>query len=271
MKITHALPLAMATAASFAALPASAQDTGDRSTHFQGLYVGGGGGYQMQSNHRGATVEFDTDNNGTYGDTVTTVGGANAFTGFCGGYSEATTQSAGCKGNKDRGEYFGRVGYDMRRGDWVVGALVEGGGGDTANRVTAFSSTPQSYAFSRGVDWSAALRLRAGYTPGGGVLFYGTGGGVYANMRHEFRTTNTSATFARGGGDDAWGWQAGGGVEAMVLPHVSIGMEYLYTNLDDKDFYVTASGGAFGSATRMRPADHSYETHAVRGTVNFRF
>lgn len=264
--IAIALAATMLTAA-----PAMAQEI-DTANTFNGLYVGAVGGYSMQSNDRGSTVEFDTDNNGGYGDTVPGPGGTNAFApGFCGGFLQGNTPASGCKGDKDRAEYYGRVGFDKRYGNWVVGALLEGGRTEAVDRTTAFSSTPRAYSFSRGIDWSAAARLRAGYTPNGGILFYATGGGAYANMKHRFDTTNTTATFTDNGKDDAWGYQVGGGVEAMITNNISIGAEYLYSDFDDKKYYVTASGGAFGAATRMRPADQGFNFHSIRGSINFRF
>ncbi|MET0241483.1 MAG: outer membrane beta-barrel protein [Sphingobium sp.] len=264
------------TASALATMPALAQDQSERDTHFNGLYIGAGGGYSMQPNDSGSTVAFDTDGNGSFDNTVVVPGTTNnAFApGFCSGYPLNGTPSnppSGCKGDKDRAEYFGRVGYDRRMGNFVLGAVIEGGKSDAVDRTTAFSGTPHYYTFSRGIDWQASARLRAGYTPNGGILFYVTGGGTYANMDHAFVTSNRASSFVQNDKDDAWGYQAGGGIEAMVLKNVSIGMEYLYTDLDDKKYFVTATGGPFGAGTNMRPADQGFNFHAVRGTVNFRF
>lgn len=273
----------LATATVLTAAPALAQDTGDRANHFNGFYVGVGGGYNMQSADNRSDVVFDSDRNGSFDNTVLTGGGANAFAplagnpAFCSGVpvNNSRTADAGCKGDKDRGEYFARVGYDRRMGNFVLGAVIEGGKTDSVDRTTAYSTTPHNYVFSRGVDWTAAARLRAGYTPNGGVLFYATGGGIYAKMDHGFSTTNTTSTFVQNGEDNAWGYQAGGGIEAMVTQHISIGLEYLYTDIDDDKYSVTATtpaGAPFlASGTNMRPRDQSFNYHAVRGTVAFRF
>jgi outer membrane immunogenic protein len=93
-------------------------------------------------------------------------------------------------------------------------------------------------------------------------------------MKHRFDTNNTTATFTQNDSDDAWGYQAGGGIEAMVTKNISLGLEYLYTDINDKDYAVTATGGPFslaGTSTQMRPADQKFNYHAVRGSVNFRF
>ncbi len=279
MQYKKSIMAVLATATVLSAAPALAQDTGDRATHFNGLYVGAGGGYDMQSADRGSTVVFDTDRNGSYDNTVTTGTGANAFgslngnPAFCGGYPNggSRTSETGCKGDKDRGEYYGKVGYDRRMGNFVVGLVLEGGKSDAEDRTTAYSTTPHFYSFSRGIDYYGAARLRAGYTPNGGVLFYGTGGGIYANMNHGFSTSNTTSSFTQNNKDDAWGYQAGGGIEAMVTKKVSIGLEYLYTDINDDKYTVTAVGGPFGTGTNMRPGDQGFNYHAVRGSVNFRF
>jgi outer membrane immunogenic protein len=276
---------AIFAAATMMTASAAMADTGDRATHFNGFYIGAGGGYDVQSADRGSDVVFDTNRDGSYGDTVRTGGGADAFAplagnpAFCSGVPiDNSRTSTGCKGDKDRGEYFGRVGYDRRMGNFVVGLVVEGGSSGVTDRTTAYSITPHNYVFSRGIDWTAAARLRAGYTPNGGALFYLTGGGVYANLDHEFSTTNPAGgavSFAQNGKDNAWGYQAGGGIELMVMKNISVGMEYLYTDINDDDYSVTLTGGPFSlvspGGTNLRPRDQSLNYHAVRGTVAFRF
>ncbi|MFT3964354.1 MAG: outer membrane beta-barrel protein [Sphingobium sp.] len=276
---------ALAAATAMTALPAAAQDTGDRATHFNGFYIGAGGGYDMQNNHRGQSVGFDTDRNGTFNDTVPlTVAGGNAFVpGFCPGFATSTTPASGCTGDQDAGEFFGKIGYDRRMGNFVVGAVLEGGKTYAKDYTTAFSNTGTAtnfYTLERGVDWSASARLRAGYTPNGGMLFYATGGGIYANMKNRLYTSNTANSFAFNGKDDAWGYQVGGGIEEMVAKNISIGMEYLYTDInDDKSYFSAGQGSApatnpfvlTSGGTNFRQNDQSFNYHAVRGSVNFRF
>ncbi|MFZ5706215.1 MAG: hypothetical protein ACOY5R_13260, partial [Pseudomonadota bacterium] len=116
--------LLAATAASVLAVPAVAQDNRDPSQDFDGPYISIGGGATLQGSDRGETLVFDTNRDGSYGDTVTTVGGTDAFSpGFCNG---AATSSAniGCRNDKDGPEFFGRLGYDKRMGNFVLGAVV---------------------------------------------------------------------------------------------------------------------------------------------------
>lgn len=276
---------ALAGATALAAMPAAAQDTGDRATHFNGFYVGAGGGYDMQQKNRNQTLQFDTDRNGSFDNSVPlTSAGGNAFApGFCSGFATSTSPSTGCSGDQDAGEFFGRVGYDRRMGNFVVGGVLEAGKTYAKDYTSGFSNTgtaTDAYTLERGVNWSGSARLRAGYTPNGGILFYATGGGIYANMKHRLYTSNTANSFTSNGKDSAWGYQVGGGIEAMVTRHVSIGMEYLYTDLnDDKSYWQVGAGSApatspfllNGGGTNMRQGDQSFNYHAVRGSIAYRF
>ncbi len=273
------LSLLAVLAASAVAVPAFAQDR-DTSGDFDGPYISIGGGGTLQGNDRGETVVFDTNRDGTYGDQVTTVGGANAFsTGFCNG---AATSSANinCRNDKDGPEYFGRLGFDKRTGNFVLGAVVEGGRSVARDSVTAFSTTPASYTFSREADYQANARLRAGYTPGGGALFYVTGGGAYARLDNRFSTSNGANSFADNGKTNGWGYTAGGGAEVMVTNNIAVGLEYLYTDIKDNDFVVNVGPGTApptnpfllnGGGTDMKRSSDNFRTHSVRGTLSFRF
>ncbi len=273
MKFTSLL---IATAAGSLAVPAMAQDR-DAAEDFNGPYIGVVGGYTMQPNDGHETLTFDTDLDGTYGDPVNTAGGNNAFSpGFCGGGATGTA-NRDCTNDKDGAEYMARLGYDKRMGNFVVGAVLEGGRSEARDRVSGFSTTPASYTMSREADWQAGARLRAGYTPGGGVLFYATGGGAYAKMDNRFATTNTANSFADSGKTNAWGYSAGGGAEAMLTRNVSLGLEYLYTDLNDDDYTVQVGQGTapdanpFGEGTDIKRSDPHFRTHSVRASVNFRF
>lgn len=276
--------LLAAAAVSALAVPAMAQEaTGggrDTSQDFNGPYIALGGGYTVQGNDRRETLVFDNDLDGTYGDTVNTSGGANAFSpGFCNGAATGTANQ-GCRNDKDGPEYFGRVGYDRRMGNFVVGAVLEGGRSEARDSVSGFSTTPAAYAMSREADYQAGARLRAGYTPGGGALFYVTGGGAYARLDNKFTTTNTANSFADNGKTNAWGYSAGGGAEIMVTNKIGLGLEYLYTDVKDKDYTVNVGPGTApatnpflieAGGTDIQRSDPHFRTHSIRGTMSFRF
>lgn len=277
MKLTSLL---VASAATMLAVPAMAQDGHDRSQDFNGPYIAIGGGGTLQGSDRGETLVFDTNRDGTYGDPVNTAGGVDAFApGFCNGAATGTA-NVGCRNDKDGPEYFARAGYDKRMGNFVLGAMIEGGRSEARDSVSGFSSTPASYTMSREADWQASARLRAGYTPGGGALFYVTGGPAYARLNNKFVTTNTANSFADNGKTNAWGYAAGGGAEIMVTQKVSIGLEYLYTDIKDDDYVVNVGAGTApptnpfllnGGGTDIQRSSANMRTHSVRGTIGFRF
>lgn len=274
-KILLALPMIAGAAW---ANPAMAQD---RDTHFDGPYVSVSIGQAAATNRDGVDpVVFDTNRDGTYGDQVTTTTGFNAFSpGFCPGVASGNAQG-NCAGDKNGVEYAARLGYDMRMGDIVIGGLIEGAKPEAMDAASAFSTTPAGYHLAREIDWSASARARLGYTPGGGALFYATGGGSYAKVNHTFSTTNTANSFtSTSDGDMIWGWQAGGGAEIMVAKNFSVGLEYLYNRYDDDKYFVAIGPGTAsatnpfllnGGGTNMRQ-DTRFEFHSVRATLNLRF
>lgn len=276
-----------AIAALAIAAPASAQsmDEGQPSDFFNGFYVGGTFGLDVPSD-RDTAVSFDRNRDGTYGDTVTTVAGANAFSpGFCDGAARGRTPGEGCQKDRDDYGYSIRAGYDTRLGEdgmFVAGVLVEAAKSEATDYVTAFSTTPANYVFSRGVDHSFTARGRLGISPGEGRgLFYVTGGVGFAKMEHGFSTSNGANSFTQNNADEyAFGAQLGGGAELVVANNISIAFEYLHQTFDDSDYFVAVGPGTApatnpfllaGGGTNMRPANTDYTFDSFRVGLNFRF
>lgn len=261
-----------------AAAPAYAQDAPD-GDEFTGFYVGGSAGYTVQKNDRGESILFDAGRNGTYGDTITTAAGDNAFApGFCNGAATSNDNIA-CKNDKDGLEYYARLGFDKQMGKVVLGAVAEFGKSEVSDSVSAFSTTPAFYTMTRELDWNAALRARAGYTVGPKTLVYATGGGAYAKIDHKFATSNTANSFEITGDDNAWGWQAGGGLEQKLGRNVSVGVEYLYSRYNDDNSGVTVGTGTADAANPFVLAGgadfarspNRFDFHSLRATAAFRF
>lgn len=267
-------------------VPAFAQDDMsaggfNRDAHFDGPYIGVFGGISMPKSGVGDTISFDRNGDGNYNDTVITSGNTNAFsTGFCNGAFTGTA-NAGCRDDESKAEYGIRVGYDSRMGDVVIGGLVEVSKSDATDYTSAFSTTPAAYQIARKVDYGISARARLGFTPGGGALFYATGGGTYARIDHTFSTTNTSNAFTPvNDGKMVWGWQAGGGAEIMLTNSVSLGLEYLHTRYTDNKYSVNVAQGSAlssnpfvlgGGTTNLRPTETQFTTNAVRASLGFRF
>ena len=277
MKIQQFLA-ASALAFAMTAAPAFAQEADEE---WEGGYIGGSIGIAAQNNDRNEGVVFDTNLDGGYGDTVRTSLGADAFSpGFCGGAADGRTPIEGCRGDKDGLEYNIRAGYDTQMGNIVIGALIEGGKNEARDSVTAFSTTPANYVFTRELDYQLGARARVGYAARG-ALFYGTGGVAYGKIDNSFSTTNGANSFTTNGSTKSWGYSYGGGTEVKIAKNFSLGLEYLYTNYVDDDYVVAVGPGSAPvtnpfrivnpNGTNMRRDDSDFDMHNIRLTANFRF
>jgi outer membrane immunogenic protein len=268
-----------ALAATLSATSAMAQSD-DTETGFNQFYVGGSFGGAHTATKQDSIL-FDRDLNGTFGDTVTTAAGANAFSpGFCSG-TATSTANGNCSFRRDGIEYYGRIGGDTQRGRVVAGFVLEGGRPDFNESVSAFSTTPASYTITRDVRYNINARGRLGYTPNDQTLFYAAGGPTYAKVRMYNATSNTANSFTTNGDQDAWGFNVGGGVEQKIGKHFSIGLEYLYTDVKaDKGRVRVGPGTApatnpflLGNAagTDFRFSNQNMRWHSARVTAAFRF
>ena len=271
---------ALMTAA--AATPAFAQD--GEPLEFDGFYVGGSIGATFNSDNDDETILFDRNLDGTFGDTVTTGAGANAFsTGFCGG-SVGTSPSrpgSGCDSEDTALEFSARAGFDRQMGNLVVGLIGEVGITDASSSVTAFSTTPASYTFTREIEALANLRARAGFTVTPTTLAYATGGIGYAALDNSFTTTNTANGVSRDLDDESIGFVVGGGVEQKLGRNLSVGVEYLYQQYEDESSVRLTNSGTtpatnpflLGNAngTDFIRSDDKLDLHSLRAVVNFRF
>lgn len=284
MRRVIAMTTACAALLLWSATSASAQS-------WTGLYIGGSIGNGFLSKDDSETVLFDTNLDGTFGDTVRTVAGADAFsTGFCPGLAVNATAASGCTDDENGIDFGGRVGYDWQIGRFVVGGLVDVSRTDVTDHLTAFSTTPAFYSFSRELQYATGFRGRAGFGSDR-VLVYGTAGAAWGSIGQRFTTSNAVNTFIAVNqendanddgfaGESAWGYQAGGGVEFRVGPKVSVSGEYVFSSFDDRDNSIVRSQGPApatnpfilvnASGTNFQRTD-SFEFQTVRVGVNYRF
>lgn len=248
---------------------------------WRGGYVSGHLGMSMIP--KGAAednvVRFDTNLDGTFDDVVRTAAGANAFSpGFCVGAAASAVPTGGCAIDDDGFDFGVRGGYDWQRGGLVVGLVAELAAPDHVDSVSAFSTTPAFYTFTREVEWVTGFRVRAG-AGWGRALIYGTGGAAWAKIDHRFATSNAVNTFVENDDDMGWGYQLGGGAE-FKLGRLTVGGEYLWTTLMDEDRYTVRAQGPApatnpfiltnASGTDLQRADRS-DFGAVRFTAGVRF
>ncbi|MET0554498.1 MAG: outer membrane beta-barrel protein [Vicinamibacteria bacterium] len=246
---------------------------------WNGFYLGGQVGGVFLPDGADAFVTFDTNLDGGFGDTVNTAAGANAFSpGFCPGVPQGVTPAAGCTREDSGVDFGGRVGYDWQSGSFVYGLVGEVSAPDITDSLTAFSTTPASYTFTRELKTLGSLGLRVGYG-GSKLLVYGTGAVAYADLDRTFGTSNRVNTFVQTVDDGAWGYRAGGGVE-YKLNRLSLGAEYLFTSVSDTDRFTVRSQGpapATNPFIRVNPAgtdlqrSDDLEFQSVRLTVSYRF
>jgi outer membrane immunogenic protein len=237
-----------------------------------GFSVGLLGGALDADDEEGEVLLFDRNLDGTFGETVTTSGGADAFSpGFCGGQGLTNSAAGGCDDDKEGYEGAVRVGYDVQWGGWVVGAVVEVGGTSAEDSVTGFSSTPAGYSFKRSLHDLTAARLRLGYVVGP-VLVYGTGGVARGSIDNRFFTTNSVNSFTALNPDeqDLDGVQYGGGLEWRLAPNLSLVGEYVRTELDaDDPFVIRVGRGAAPATNPFILAPNSTGTDIIRSSDEF--
>lgn len=268
-----------AAALSAAALCTSAFAQDD----WAGWYAGVNVGANSADGESRETLVFDRDLNGQFNDQVTTAppANANAFSpGFCGG-AATSSANASCRGDDDGWEFGLRGGYDWQTGSWVFGVLGEASAVDVTDSVSGFSTTPASYTFTREANWIAAIRARAGYAAGS-YLLYGTGGFVYADVDHRFDTSNGANAFTPRGDGSVSGHQWGLGVERKWNENWSLGLEYLYTTLQDDDYTVRVTQGTAPptnpfvlapntTGTDIRRSENDFKFDSLRLTATYRY
>jgi outer membrane immunogenic protein len=266
----------VAIAAVASAGPAAAQ-----SADWTGGYVGGRIGYAFGLDDNDERILFDRNLDGTFGDTITTAAGANAFSpGFCGGSANSALAADQCDKDNNGIDYGIHAGYDYDFGSLVVGALVEYGKSDVEDAVTAFSTTPANYVFNREMRGTYGVRGRVG-VDAGAFMPYVTAGVVRAKIRNSFSTTNAVNAFALNERSHTeTGYRLGGGVETMVGP-LAVGLLYLYTSVKDDDARVAVTQGTAGATnpfilgnpngTIFARSEDRFNVHALSLTASYRF
>ncbi len=254
-----------------------------QTTDWTGLYVGVQAGLAKEVG-KTDRVAFDTNRDGNFNDTVRTAAGADAFSpGFCQGAARGANVTDGCRfGADDNLSYGIKAGYDWQFGNFVIGAVGDWNAANIRSDVSAFSTTPASYTFTRDLKSVAALRGRAGYAFDTSLV-YATGGWAWGDMKRGFSTTNTANSFALAQDSDPQGYQVGAGYELklnnMMGNNWSVGIEYLWTQLEDDSVVAVGRGTApvtnpfllvNSTGTDMARQNEDFEFGQLNLTLNWR-
>ncbi len=181
---------------------------------------------------------YAQNNTGYYGASTS----ANNWGGIYGGVVAGFGWGNGAGLDTDGGVMGVTLGYNYQYHDLVVGAE-----GDLS-----YSGIGSRSAVGRfDQNWIGTARLRAGYAFDRFMVF-GTGGFAFSTA--EFK----SPAFGK---DDAthYGWTLGGGIEAALTEKITAKVDYLYTNLNTKNYTV-------GAGIRANP-----DVSQLRAGVNYRF
>ena len=156
---------------------------------------------------------------------------------------------------KESGSFFEgvQIGYNYKlQNNFVVGAEADATfpvypeplTGRTIGGVTTLASPlgPESYLDT--VLASGTFRGRIGYAPGRWLL-YAAGGAAWT---YDQRTLTQLATgLSEDKNQVRWGWAAGAGIEAPLIPHWTARLEYLYTDYGNSSVTFPAAGQRFAS------------------------
>jgi outer membrane immunogenic protein len=247
---------------------------------WSGLYIGANGGWSSNDTRDRSSI------------TVNQLSGVNAGAGPV-AVPPTTFPASRFGGHNDDGFMGGgQVGYNVQAGGLVFGAEGDFDGLSGRRSQTSFYNLPATGLTTGSLvtvrqetnpDWVATLRGRAGFAFNR-TLVYGTGGVAWADMhdRASFTyapsvtgavTTANPGTsfgpFSNGGRNDGvhTGWTAGGGVEFLAAPNITVGAEYRHTEIGSGNGFI-GSSAANGVSER---GSNDFHDDAVLGRVNVKF
>ncbi len=163
---------------------------------------------------------------------------AGAYAGVNVGYQWGKVTNTGTHPSGLEGGLQG--GYNWQQGQFVFG-------GETDLQVSGADDTFAPFKFSN--PWFGTLRGRAGMAMNN-ILFYGTLGLAYGGLKGETGGLSESKTHV--------GWAAGLGAEVGFTPNWSAKVEYLYADLGNRSYSITAK-------------DNGLTTSVLRVGINYHF
>jgi outer membrane immunogenic protein len=152
----------------------------------------------------------------------------------------------------------GQVGYNWQNGALVFGLEFSG----SAAHLTGSHVIPGTLAdtYNTRVDSVFLFTGRIGWAADR-FLVYATGGAASVRDRYRYVEVGTGTASAR---ETRWGWTVGAGVEMGLAPNWSLGFQYNYVGLGDRDRTFTGDAGPF-----VENIDQ--HLHLATARLNYRF
>jgi outer membrane immunogenic protein len=167
--------------------------------------------------------------------------------------------------NVSGGLVGGELGYNWQFGNWLVGAEADMSWVDqsgTTNDIPPFNTAVTQ---TTKLEWLQTDRLRLGGLITDHWLVYATGGFAAGGM--EAVRPAGAVTYSQT--QTEWGWTAGVGTEFAVVPHWSVKVEYLFVDLEKRNFFspqIVLPGGGLLDGRSIGITDN-----VVRAGVNYKF
>jgi outer membrane immunogenic protein len=247
-----------------AGMPPPAHNQPGMADRWTGFYIGAHGGYGWG----GRDVAFLDNQIGVFPDATFNVDGG------IGGF---------------------QLGYNWRLDPrWVGGFEADLSFGEIKGHGSAtstFFGSPDTIAVSEKIKWFGTVRARLGWLVTDQLLVYGTGGVAYGSVERDashvtshivgfglngvsFVCTPGIPCFTGVSSERLIGWTAGGGAEWALGNNWSVKAEYLYVNLGEQAFPMTATataGAPFLTPATVTVNSGDIDFHTVRAGLNLRF
>jgi outer membrane immunogenic protein len=176
---------------------------------------------------------------------------------------DATTEGKGA--TQTSGNSFiggGQIGFNWQSGNAVYG--VEGDFQGLTGTASNFSTNKGNSGISTKMNWLSTLRGRLGLAVDNS-LFYVTGGVAWASINNTLNAGCPSCVPGiKSFSNVHTGWVVGAGVEQMIAPHWTVGLEGLWVNFGTTSSFTTFPQGQKGS---------TFQNQVVIGRVklNYKF
>jgi outer membrane immunogenic protein len=173
-----------------------------------------------------------------------------------------------------------QAGYDYQIGRTVLGVVsdfswanIKGDAGNTAVCGGFQAGAPFcTYTQSQKLDWFGTVRGRFGFVLVPDTMVYGTGGLAFGHavVSQSLFSSGFVGTFSAAAttSDTRTGWVIGGGIESMITPNWTVGLEYLHYDLGTITSVAPISGP--GPATTAA-AKYQINGELARASLTYKF